>query len=99
VVVCFAPEFGKSCPNSVIEGLACGRPALLTDTCGIAELVAAEGAGRSAPRTAEGLAEALDGLRADYDLHAARARALAERRFNRAAFVAAYGALYERLAR
>lgn len=99
VVACFAPGSGKSCPNSVIEGLACGRPALLTDTCGIAELVASEGAGRSAPRTAEGLAEALDALRADYDLHASSARALAERRFDSATFVAEYRAMYEQLAR
>jgi len=95
VAACFAPDFGKSCPNSVVEGLACGRPALLADTCGIADLVTRERAGRCAPRTADALAEALDELRADHAAYAARARALAERHFDQAAFVRDYADVYE----
>jgi len=33
------PDGGKECPNSLIEGLACGLPALVSSACRIADFV------------------------------------------------------------
>jgi glycosyltransferase involved in cell wall biosynthesis len=94
-VACFfSAGFGKSAPNSVIEGLACGRPALLADTCGLAGLVAAHGAGAVGARSAGALAEAVDALRGEVEERSRRARALAEATLGVRTFCAAYQALY-----
>ena len=66
-VCLFDRGFGKSCPNSVIEGLACGRPALVSEGCGIAGLVAREGAGVAVRRDPAEVALAIERLRRDYD--------------------------------
>jgi glycosyltransferase involved in cell wall biosynthesis len=97
-VVCFyAAGFGKSCPNSVIESLACGRPVLLADSCGLADLVMQEGGGVVASRDAVALS---DGLRRLRDGHARlrdNARETAERVFSLERFRADYAGLYSRL--
>jgi glycosyltransferase involved in cell wall biosynthesis len=81
-VCCFEAGIGKSAPNSVVEGLAAGRPALVTDTCGIGALIAHWGAGVVTLRTVEGLARGVDDLRRSYDDASARARRLAESEFD-----------------
>jgi glycosyltransferase involved in cell wall biosynthesis len=85
----------KPAPNSVIESLACGRPALVTEAVGLADLVRAGHAGYVAAPTGEALAEGLDRVRADWDHYAREARALAERAFGVERFVQAYRQLYE----
>lgn len=97
VVHCPRPDFGKSAPNAVIEGLACGRPALVTSACGLAAPIAAAGAGVVAEASAAGLAAGIERLRCGYASFAAAARALAVLRFDRAAFVAAYARIYREL--
>jgi len=99
-VVCyFEKGFGKSFPNSILEGLACGRPALVADTCGIAEEIEEWKAGVVTPRTAADLARAIDRLRDDYAAAAAHARAAAERELDVARFCTRYAELYETFAR
>jgi glycosyltransferase involved in cell wall biosynthesis len=93
-VCCFAKGFGKSAPNSVIESLACGRPALLTEDCGLARLVQREGAGVVVPRTVEALAQGVDELRLGYDDHANRARHLALEQFDERRIIERYRDLY-----
>ncbi len=93
----FAAGTGKSCPNSVLEGLACGRPALVADTVGIAAALEEGGAGCVAPRSADALAAALERLRGSYPTLAAGARRLAEQRFDRESYLAAYRRLYAEL--
>src|SRR5207249_11559388 len=61
----FARDVGKPCPNSLIEGLAAGRPAIATAEVGISALLDREGAGVRVERTIEGLAAGLRVLRAD----------------------------------
>ena len=97
-IACFAPGVGKSAPNSVIEGLACGRPAIVTDTVGLAPLVAQTGAGVVTARCADALAEGIDQLRRNYRSYARRARPAAETWFGLEQFSAAYGRLYRDLA-
>jgi glycosyltransferase involved in cell wall biosynthesis len=96
-ICAFAQGFGKACPNSIIEGLASGRPALLTDTCGIASLVERKGAGISAARSVMALLQGLDAIRADIVGYSARARALAEETFDLTCFRRTYAEMYQEL--
>jgi glycosyltransferase involved in cell wall biosynthesis len=93
----FDAGVGKSAPNSVVEGLATGRPALLTDTCGMADIVGAWQAGVVCPREITALAGAVDQLKRGYSNHALQARRLAEQEFDSRRALARYAALYERL--
>jgi len=97
ILCLYGDGFGKSCPNSVIEALAAGRPALLTDTVGIAALVESEGAGRAVARNHQALAGALDDLRSNYTELSRNARLLAEREFDQHRHLAAYRSLYKEL--
>ncbi len=93
----FQVGFGKSCPNSIIESFACGRPVLLSDTCGIAGLVADRKAGVSMPRTVEALSAGLETLRADFERRRTEARRLAESCFGVQGFLRNYANLYSGL--
>ncbi len=97
-VCLFDRGFGKSCPNSVIEGLACGRPALVSEGCGIAGLVDRQGAGLAVGRDPAEVALAIERLRRDYDRFAVRARSLAEEHFDLRRFVLTYRELYDNVA-
>lgn len=97
VVACiYADGFGKTTPNSVVEGLACGRPALVGRACGIANLVTAAGAGHAVTTLDEAVA-AIRALQADWVSASHRARQLAERHFGLETFVSAYRSLYAAL--
>jgi glycosyltransferase involved in cell wall biosynthesis len=97
-VCCFAEGLGKSAPNSILEGLASGRPTLVSDTCGVAAVIGAHGAGAVTPRTVEGLSDGIDRIRENYGAAAAAARRLAEAKFDRRAIHARYAAIYDALA-
>lgn len=98
--VAFLPlhAHGKSCPNSVIEALACGRPALVSPSCGISRLIGDEGAGFVVSRNPADVAEALRALARQQTVRGRSARALAERHFDVTAFIAAYRDAYARIA-
>jgi glycosyltransferase involved in cell wall biosynthesis len=98
VACCYAPGFGKSAPNSVIEGLACGRPTLLSPDSGLADVVLEGGAGVVAARNPEAVAEAISELQNQYAERCRYARHLAEQLFDINRFRSRYSALYERLA-
>ncbi len=97
--VCVAPFTDatrcKPAPNSVVESLACGRPVLVTETVGLADLVREGRAGSVCPPSGAALAEHLDVVRADWHQYAANARALAERWFGEETFLGSYQRLYE----
>jgi glycosyltransferase involved in cell wall biosynthesis len=96
-VVPFGPQGGKACPNSVLEGLACGRPTLATENCGIAPLLYRAGAAVVSEPTVEGLSSGIDRLRADLPLLTRRARQVAEEHFDITGFRRRYEQLYEEL--
>lgn len=87
----------KPAPNSVIESLACGRPVVLTDCVGLADIVEEEGGGVVCSASAASLENALRVVEGDWRQLAERARSLAEQRFDQREFVAAYGRLYNQL--
>ncbi|MEO5588387.1 MAG: glycosyltransferase [Gemmatimonadaceae bacterium] len=94
----FSPGFGKPCPNSVIEGLASGRPVVLSHACGISSLVGRHGAGLSVSSDSRAVAAAINRLRDDYDRFSERARLLAEMRFDLRLFLKTYRDLYAEVA-
>jgi glycosyltransferase involved in cell wall biosynthesis len=88
------PQRCKPVPNSLIESMACGRPVLMTESVGLAEMVTAANAGRVSAATGDALAEQLDQLQSDWEPCAANARRLAERWFSAEKFVTGYRQLY-----
>jgi glycosyltransferase involved in cell wall biosynthesis len=90
----FAQNFGKSVPNSVIESLACGRPVLASQYCGIAGPAAEAGAGVSVSLSVEDVARGLDRLMSDWAEMSDQARQLAESTFSERAFIASYEEVY-----
>jgi glycosyltransferase involved in cell wall biosynthesis len=95
VACLYEPGFGKSCPNSIVEALACGVPALVSATCGIAGLIARDGAGIATTRSPADVADAVRTLRTEPARFSAAARRLAERHFDVRQFVDAYARLYQ----
>jgi glycosyltransferase involved in cell wall biosynthesis len=93
----FEASSGKAAPNSVLEGLATGRPALLTDTCGVADLVEDWGAGVVTARSVEAISAGLDELQKRYGPMSVRARQLAETEFDSEKALSRYAQIYERL--
>jgi glycosyltransferase involved in cell wall biosynthesis len=94
-IACFAPGAGKTCPNFVVEGLACGRPAIVTPGVGLSREIARHQAGLVADRSVPALSAAVDALLQGWPALSDRARALAERHFNVSHFRAGYEALYD----
>jgi glycosyltransferase involved in cell wall biosynthesis len=94
VIYCCAAGFGKAAPNSVLEGMACGRPALVTTTCELAASIVDGLAGVAAEPTPVAIATAIDQLGANYDRYANGARRLAERHFDLADFLDSYRRIY-----
>jgi glycosyltransferase involved in cell wall biosynthesis len=93
----FAPVegHGKAAPNSVLEGLACGRPTVVSRNCGIASLVERHGAGVVLEKhSPHALADAWREVCRQYSSAAIAARGLAEQCFSRDEFVAAYSRFY-----
>jgi glycosyltransferase involved in cell wall biosynthesis len=95
VACLYEPGFGKSCPNSVVEALACGVPALVSASCGIAGLVAEQEAGIATTHHPADVAEAARTLSREHTRYSSAARSLAERHFDIRQFVDAYARLYD----
>jgi glycosyltransferase involved in cell wall biosynthesis len=87
----------KPAPNSVVESLACGRPVLVTEVIGLADLIREGGAGLVCPATGTALAEQLDRLQAGHSQYCRNARRLAESRFGVEPFLEAYAQLYKEI--
>ena len=84
----------KSCPNSLLESLASGRPVLASEAAGIAPLLAEEGAAETFPPTPEGMVAGMDALRTSYEKRHRAARPCAERLFALPRFIEEYRKLY-----
>jgi glycosyltransferase involved in cell wall biosynthesis len=93
----YAEGFGKSCPQSVIESLACGRPVLVTESSGLADLVRRRKVGAAAPATPEGVVTAIHQLRTSLARCSTSALHLARERFDVDVFVTRYRELYAEL--
>lgn len=91
-------RYCKPVPNSVIEGLAVGRPAVVTAEVGICDLLAEWGAGSVAEKNrVESFVASLRVTAAQWNVMSRRARRLAESVFSVDNFVQAYRTIYNRL--
>lgn len=100
VVAClYEAGFGKSCPNSLIESLACARPVLVSEHCGLAPLVSERRIGRAVPLNVDAVASAVDDLQAEWAAVSLRSRAVAVELFDERRFVEDYGRLYAEVTR
>jgi glycosyltransferase involved in cell wall biosynthesis len=97
VIAPFRQNGGKLVPTSVIEGLACGCPAVVTSHVGVAPLIAQYGAGEVCGLTPDSLARAIEQVRSAHQRMRVAARRLAEDRFDVAATVTAYRDVYHTL--
>jgi len=92
VVAPFRENGGKSCPTSVIEALASGRPVILGPGVGIRGLVKRNGVGVSYKDFR--LDEAIERLRGNWDDFAFRSRSFAQEFFSLEKFIFNYQYLY-----
>lgn len=91
----FARDSGKSAPNSILEGLACGRPAIVTYGCGIARAIERTGAGVACSEALDHVSAAIDRVRHQLPAMRLAAHAAARELFDLRQFVRAYDGLYE----
>ena len=87
----------KPSPNSLIEGLACGRPVVATDVVGLADVFEEDQVGVVCEREAPSLASALDRVKSEWPRLAANAATTARKRFSIEHFVKSYTQLYAEL--
>lgn len=91
----FLPGGGKSCPNSVLEALACGKPVIVSPALGIADLVATARAGLVVLPEPASIAAGVQGVAREYKAMSVAARYLAESEFSMDRFLESYARLYE----
>lgn len=99
VIPYLEPEGGKECPNSLLEGMACGVPALVSARAPFADYVREHDCGVVFEPEPHALAEAVSTGMSRLDTLRANARAAAERDFDLRAALARYERIYEECAR
>jgi glycosyltransferase involved in cell wall biosynthesis len=97
VAMLTAVGHGKACPNIVVEALASGCSAVVSRSCGLAEVLERSGAGIAVVREPRAVAQALRTIEAEHAGRSAAARALAVDSFDVDRFVSSYQRLYEEL--
>ena len=87
----------KSCPNSIIESLASGKPVLVSDKVGISGLIEKEKCGVVFRPDPSGFVRAIEELRSHYDFYQERTIPVAKKYFSLDTFVNKYEKLYSEL--
>lgn len=96
VIAPFISNWGtKACPNSIIEGLASGKPVLVSTKVGISDLIKKEQCGVVFEPTIDGLACAIEDLKSNYRIYQSNSRRVAEEYFSIDLFVKNYQTIYE----
>jgi glycosyltransferase involved in cell wall biosynthesis len=84
----------KSCPNSAIESLATGRPVLVSDKVGIADVVQKESCGVVFSADTGSVVESIEKMQQGYNAYRKSARTCANTCFDEKVFLASYEKLY-----
>ena len=87
----------KSCPNSIIESLAAGKPVLVSGDVGISDIVRENGCGVVFEPGEEKLIEAIEKLQKHYKTYQENCRKCAEKYFSNEKFISEYERLYTEL--
>jgi glycosyltransferase involved in cell wall biosynthesis len=85
----------KTCPNSLVESLAAGKPVLTTDIIPFSNLVLKERCGVVIEPTKEGFLEGIKDLRENYDKYQEKCIPVAKKYFSKERFVKEYNTLYK----
>ena len=85
---------GKECPNSLIEALACGVPALVSSACPFAYFVETHGCGVVFDPTPANLVKAIEKGLGEYSRLSSNASQSAKRYFSQAGVLKKYEAIY-----
>jgi glycosyltransferase involved in cell wall biosynthesis len=93
VFAVFSSKVGKSVPNSALEGLACGKPVLVSKESGLSELVDGK-CGASVVLNPTKIVAALKKIKRGYRVYSINARKLAVKSFSEERFVKNYKAVY-----
>jgi glycosyltransferase involved in cell wall biosynthesis len=89
---------GKECPRSLVEGLACGLPALISDVAPFASFVRKNRCGEVYSSNVTSFSAAVESAMQAYPARSASAVASARTHFDRALTRQAYEKLYQQLA-
>ena len=92
------PDGGKECPNSLIEGLACGLPALVSSACRIAEFIERQRCGVVFDPTPPGLVNAIAQGAMYYDELSKHATITAHEFFSQETFLMKMANIYDAIA-
>ncbi len=87
----------KSVPNSVVDAIGAGRPAVVGEGIGLAPVLTEDSSGLVAGSQPGDLTRQLKSLRADYELFATAARECTRLRFDLETFRRSYRAIYNGL--
>jgi glycosyltransferase involved in cell wall biosynthesis len=87
----------KPCPNSIPEGMAMGRPGLVSDKVGISDVIRETDSGIVFKPDRQGFVDAISRLIREYDKFRANCRPAAMKYFSTQSFLGAYQALYDSL--
>ena len=87
----------KPVPNSLIESLACGRPVILTNLIGVANLIEEERCGVVCQPTVDGICDAIERVSSNSKNFKFAARAATEKWFSEETFIQKYRSLYSEL--
>jgi glycosyltransferase involved in cell wall biosynthesis len=85
----------KPVPNSLLEGFACGRPAIMTDLVGLADVKGVSDANVVCRADVESVCSAIDQLQVGWPMRSRRVRELAEDQFSERRFIREYEVFYE----
>ncbi len=88
---------GKECPNSVVEGLACGVPVLISSVAPFAGFVRQYDCGEVFNPTPDGFRAALDRGMGRWQTLSDNARAVAESRFSEQRVLSRYREIYQQI--
>lgn len=86
--------FNHDAPLSAIEGMAMGKPAVITEDVGLSDMIAKEGAGAVCKAEISSLVEGIGKLKADYESCSKKARGMCEKYFDIKKQSAAYEGIY-----
>jgi len=87
-------QLTKPCPHSIIEGLAAGKPVLVSRETGIADLIEQEKCGVVFKPTEEETLKAISELKKNYKIYQTNARQCAEKYFSAHKFIQNYKTIY-----
>lgn len=87
-------RYTKSCPNSAVESIAMGRPVLVSDKVGIADIIKAEKCGLVFKPNTDNIVDAINNIQKQYYIYQNNALKCAKKYFDQKVFIKLYDNIY-----